>query len=358
MLEDAEAFGPVGANQAAWNQESSTYIHDMRDFQKKFMEKTFDKQGRQTWRVNSQKVYRYVNNIDGARNASLDSIFNKGLAAMKSRLGEVDAMSQGPEAVANFIRQHPDLGRATEIRKTASDLEGKLKTEQTAFKIKELRHGIEGHALTVGDALSMGVLFHFLGPLGPVLHGAFHFLKHPMNAATALASVRKAITQVDNKINGSLKNLIEQGKKSAEIGHRTVAPLAVTLTKPAKKDEATIKEAPQSQQMQFKKDMEKYSQYAANPQLLTDNLGKKLAKISSAAPNISTAMSMRAVHGFQVLMDRAPKKVFDGTPTGLQKPFKPSDAEISRWYRFKKAVDDPHSVIEDMGKGQTVSRGS
>ena len=100
------------------------------------------------------------------------------------------------------------------------------------------------------------------------------------------------------------------------------------------------------------------SNAVSNPEGLTDQVAKSTAALSGHAPNIASAMSMKAVQAAQYLYDKAPKD-----PVGASslmphiRKYQPSDAEISKWERYVTAVDHPMSVMKDLKAGLLTREG-
>lgn len=354
-LEDAEAFGPVGANQSAWAAESRGSIGDLQEFQKKFMRKIKDASGRTAFEIDSRKVYRYINNIESSRNITMDQIFNKGLDAMKKSFDQVNAMAGGPEQVAYFIDTHPVLSKISEFQNLSSELSGKLKTEQLAFKMKELEHGISGHALGVGDVLAMGGLLHALGPIGPMAYGAFNYLKHPMNLVRNLASLQKMTERVSKNIGGSIDSFLGVGS-AIKKNEKYAVPLVYKglLAGENKKDKNSSSTPYGSSKVQesYHQEVQKYNELVTNPQKMQEMVEKVISPIAKVAPQMANSMAMKLSNNANAIYQRAPKAPETPTLFGFQKPFRPSDVEIAKWARFKQAVDHPETVLDDMKAGR------
>lgn len=59
----------------------------------------------------------------------------------------------------------------------------------------------------------------------------------------------------------------------------------------------------------------------------------------NSAPNLSGGVAGSVVTAAKFLADKAPKSPYEGMPEALKQPWKPSDADLERWYRYVDALD-------------------
>jgi hypothetical protein len=69
-----------------------------------------------------------------------------------------------------------------------------------------------------------------------------------------------------------------------------------------------------------------------------------------AAPETSTWAAAKVLQAAQFLSSKMPKSPFSGPPA-LQPPWKPSQADIDRFDRYREAVVDPGQVLKNMANG-------
>ncbi len=74
------------------------------------------------------------------------------------------------------------------------------------------------------------------------------------------------------------------------------------------------------------------------------------AEFRAAAPEVSSAASARVIQMAQFLDSKRPKSPFSGPPA-LQPPWKPSQADIDRFDRYREAVTNPAQVLKNMSNG-------
>lgn len=72
------------------------------------------------------------------------------------------------------------------------------------------------------------------------------------------------------------------------------------------------------------------------------------------APETSGLMGQKLGTAAQYLLSKAPRSPWEDKPAALQQPWKPSDADLARWYRHIDAVEDPYKVVERMRAGDVA----
>lgn len=104
----------------------------------------------------------------------------------------------------------------------------------------------------------------------------------------------------------------------------------------------------------YQKRLDELSTLMADPAAMVEKL-RAGPLLSSSAPNVAAAVAATAARGAKFLHDRAPKNPNPPTLPGMERPWKPSEMDVSRWDRYVRAVENPGSVLQDMRRG-TVTR--
>ncbi len=74
-------------------------------------------------------------------------------------------------------------------------------------------------------------------------------------------------------------------------------------------------------------------------------------ELGNVAPNIAATVGAKTAQAAQFLFEKAPKNPNDNPVKQLAAPWKPSDQELARWYRYVDAVENPEKVLADMRHG-------
>lgn len=178
-----------------------------------------------------------------------------------------------------------------------------------------------------------------LGPSGtPEGLRYFNLLKPAMwandAAAYAIYSGGKIAMDVGDKqtkvLSSRLKNFVTQAKKPI-VGASTVAITAGTRD--------------------YEQRLKDIEETALDPQKYIDKIIENTAGLSNIDPDLQTSISNTALQAVNFLQDKAPKNPFAGSMVISPLKWKPSDAELSKFNRYLKAIDDPFSVLDDLDQG-------
>lgn len=74
-------------------------------------------------------------------------------------------------------------------------------------------------------------------------------------------------------------------------------------------------------------------------------------ELGQVAPNIAASLGAKTAQAAQFLFEKAPKNPNDSPLKQLAAPWRPSDQELARWYRYVDAVENPEKVLADMRHG-------
>jgi hypothetical protein len=101
--------------------------------------------------------------------------------------------------------------------------------------------------------------------------------------------------------------------------------------------------------MDFEARLQAIRQIASSPEAIAHQISPALWGAAPATVGQSLAQAQKAA---QFLLQKAPKDPNLGLPEALQKPWKPSPVEISRWNSYVDVVEDPVAAVKKMGTGQ------
>lgn len=74
-------------------------------------------------------------------------------------------------------------------------------------------------------------------------------------------------------------------------------------------------------------------------------------ELMAGAPNTSAALVNKLMQANMFLLEKAPKDPNMGLPTALKPMWKPSSADVSRWFRYVEAIEQPARMLEKMAQG-------
>ena len=74
-------------------------------------------------------------------------------------------------------------------------------------------------------------------------------------------------------------------------------------------------------------------------------------ELMNGAPMTSSELVNKLLQANVFLNQKAPKDPYEGMPPALKPVWKPSAADVSRWYRYVEAIEQPDRMLEKMGQG-------
>lgn len=87
---------------------------------------------------------------------------------------------------------------------------------------------------------------------------------------------------------------------------------------------------------------------------LTQRGGAHLPSLDGVAPETSMMLQVASLNAANFLLEKAPKNPFAGQMAALSKPWSPSEASLSKWYRFVEAIERPQHVLEELAGGSVM----
>jgi hypothetical protein len=247
------------------------------------------------------------------------------------------------------ITQYTDTKRVFSSLITARDLAKKASLQDLGNRAISLTDTIAG----AGAGGAMGVMSGgTAGVAGAAAGVGFNKVMRERSMSTVAAvvdnltkrmSVAKTNASVAEQLTQATRKALQKGptKASGPRGSATAAGL--------------IKGAVTSENFhQVQKALAAY----ASVDSVSERVGVSLADASTALPKTTNALSAKAVTATQFLHSKLPRPPGDGsTLTPLVSNWKPSKAEVAKFNRYLKAVENPMSVIEGLADGR-ISRES
>lgn len=279
--------------------------------------------------ANSAAVRNFVGALGSESNATAETVFRNWLDGMEARnaaalehhtlSGEARADAEALSAEIRSVREQ--LSRASHVTETL----------EAGRQLGRGNSGIAGLAAAVaGGAGSLGLA----APLA-----AFAALSNPVRIAQTLAVVQRLAGQADQRIGAAVRSFLSSARRTATISVGE-APRALRG--------AFTVEAYRERVAQLDRDRDRAQ--------LAQRIGQSTRELSRAAPRVQGAVALRASRAASFLDSVRPRgadaSIFPGQHRQL-----PSRAEMDRFMRYARAVDDPGTVIDDIKEGRVTREG-
>lgn len=105
----------------------------------------------------------------------------------------------------------------------------------------------------------------------------------------------------------------------------------------------------------YEKNLEYIQSIAIDPNKFMEKIEENTAGLSNIDPTLQEAIANTSMEATQFLQSKAPKNPFEGSMFQSKVKWRPSDAELSKFNRYLKAVDDPFSILADLEQGVLTS---
>lgn len=293
------------------------------------------------WRADDSKFLSFARNLKSGEGLEYEYLRDWA----RTRRGLID------EIAANYDLDPGLIENLKRAKKAAAEFEKTLHSaKDDVVRINQLkdleRMPASGHwlAAAVGGGIGYAAGDEKSALAGAALaKGGMGLLSRPGLVVRQLAQLERMSNGVRGRVSSSIKNFISSGTKRAGAAYRkvplqrAVAPAAVKLGREDKQD-------------RFNRRFERFSRFVSDPEYAMNTLTASTSKLSGVAPNLSQAMQTKAATAIQFLYSKAPKRP---APQGIivQKPWKPSEAELARWERYYRAVQDPMVALDDFENG-------
>lgn len=328
-LEDAAIYGENAAElQRIVNDKWTQYLSRDDVFRQNFTVKVGTDQFNPVFEVNPESINSLVRNITSA---SKDLKYRSLREHMQRRLELL-------ESIGENYKLEPQL--VDDLKRAKSLVNDSLKTLDTVAQdvtlVNQFRD-ITSRGSTAAGALGIGGGFAAGGPAGALLGAGLAALTSPGQTLRRLTEVNRIWESSANRINKAIQKFMTVAPGAA----KGATAAAIDITNRKKKDD-------------YSKRLETLSQYAQDPDVLVQRLEKDLGN-SNLTDEDLLQLASKLSNAAQFLYEKAPK-ASTANPFELQpKEFKPSDAQLSKFYRYVRAVEDPLSVVADLESGHVSS---
>lgn len=369
FLMNEQVWGKAGADQRAVNGAWQKWMESNKVFNQKFLYRTGNVDyhtGIREYVVDDGKVSSFVNGIGRPGNRISEDYLK----------AHIDAT----EGLAKAINESYDLGKdvgriSSSVQKLKSSLSKADQTVRTVNQIDELLKSDVGGGSFLGSPLGAGALGGaFGGPLGAAAGAAYGLATRPgtmMRHAIAVQQLRRNLNQ---RIGSGLDDFFQRfagtdvvsaSKAAISKAGAALKKTRDTAAKTAKTMGAAGREVAVPASMvaflgSYPDKKKAYEQRAKEIRVATANYGEEirrrvpqnLGRLPETMPQFTGNFVNTVTRGAEFLKSKLPAGVHgSGFVPAYRKSLPPSDLEIMKFARYWSAVNDPVSVIEDLGKG-------
>jgi hypothetical protein len=339
-----EMIGPL-ENAGLWGQPLATMQRELNSHWHRYLNAApeFNRHFTANGPVDPENAWRVMREMDPAKAAGF--LRQHGLAKNDRRMRIFQEALEARAALHRAIGENMDLppdllGRAAsaqqriaDMRKVLDDVGERAQVLNQWSEAQKAGYGAARMANALGAAAwGAGMLGAggFAVPLGLAAVGA-RAVSQRANIARAIASARRMVEQSDTQIRSAVQAVVGTGKRVARASHRARFAGATAYR--------------QAYQERVKR-----LEQEARPQAAIEALAEGTRGLEQA-PRLRSQMQMAAVRGTMFLQARRPR---GHSLPGQLRPSRdqlPPDADIQRFLRYARAVDEPGSIIDDMADG-------
>jgi len=325
-LENEKVWGDAGAAQARLNSAYNELTQNEKMLAA-FGKKIPTKSGGKELVIDAGKVNSFLSNQNTPAGMAKGEILDNWTNASKNFHAAVDESHQFA-ATGDFAKA--DLENL--INKTGDQVAKARKEASLAQSFASGEHsGLSPTMESVMGAAALGHMVpgvgHAIGAaLGPA-HFILDFAKNPGRVAEVLAKLERFAQATDQGITKGAEDLISG---------------AVSKVKPGRA-------AAQITKANFAEETERLKSLASNPTAMQDTLTSATQYMQAHAPNTTQALHIATSGAVAFLASKVP------SPVGIQapraRPHEPSGAEISTFNKYRSAVYNPLSLLDDARSG-------
>lgn len=348
-LEDTRIYGAAATAQAETNAMWTKFLGNNLKFRNTFMTKIGNEGFRPVYTFDPGKAARHLENVGKARNDIAEEVLG---SHFKNQDNLLDAIAKHydlePEMVAQLKKAR------SSSKEIGAELQKRLADVETLNQYKYLK---DMQKEGVGST-AVGYAAGALGPVGLVGAAAYKAVSSPATMIRLMAQLEKRNIQVGKWITRSAKDAL--GPTSARLAR--VQERAGRVIERARSVGRTAGKAAQLAARTYARPAlaEHYS--ARMERLKADASEKKheqvAANIRPFAPGVAQAAAQTAARADAFLQSKIPTGAL---PSNTLQPHltrpRVSDAEMSKFLRYARAVDEPLTVIEDLADGALTREG-
>jgi hypothetical protein len=324
-LENPAIYGEAGARQAALNSAYSEYASASKDFLKSFGKRLSNGETQ----IDPGKVNSFLNQVGRPAGDIRQQILADYIEASQGLAKQMAETSKN--AVDNV-----DTNKLMDLfRKTQDIAEGAESELEAVNKFKRLKESRD--SINVGGVTGASVATYLMGPAGGAAYSVFHGLRNPAEMVRILSEVERFALKTTNAINKGASGIF---KLPEGLGSTARAYGSVQYATSDEKRSTHDKIGPT------------VSELSSDPEKLIEKLHENTEALNEAAPKTSQAVQGSMIRAVQFLQQKLPGNNITRKP--LSPEYKPSDAELAKWYKYFSAVERPTQVLQQIAIGNLV----
>ena len=248
--------------------------------------------------------------------------------------------------VRGILEEEFELAAERASQQLGEGVAGKYKTLKAEYadlaKIREIStreamNAMAASTASFGDKVMGGLGLAALGPKGLMLAYANKLVRERGNQVAAdlldkasrLEGIQRLSQRLDNQLTSKVRGFLAEGERGAT----TAAVLG--------------SEAPRRSLESTKATILAVRQLAGDPAQMQERVGRLVAPVSRDAPNVASALAMKATAAVTFLSSRAPQpRVGQGLLMHHQVP-RFADADVATFGRYLDAIEHPQRVLDD-----------
>lgn len=175
--------------------------------------------------------------------------------------------------------------------------------------------------------------------------------------AAVMLRALKGTEATTGKISEAINGFVKRAEGAKRIASKATIPSAVEVVDKLHLGDVGTKAAKNDDE-RMKSKMRQIAALTSDPARLTDNTSRSIAAVHGVAPKLAGQLALKASKAAMFLAAKVPK---DPTPPSIipqqRDKWQPSKADIAKFARYARAVDDPTTVLDDLKHGRLSSEG-
>lgn len=174
--------------------------------------------------------------------------------------------------------------------------------------------------------------------------------KRVMGVADHVDGASVVREKLANIVDKAIKQIVSKARTALEVGEegvkRSIGPVTAEVT-----DNFQIKENRAKQRKEFDRVTKEIGLMVNNPEILFNTLDRSTKDLFEYAPKTARGIQDTIIKGVSFLNSKIPQKT---TSAMIPEAYVPSDAELSKFFKYYSYVQNPLKVLDTL-KNNTVS---
>lgn len=336
-LEAEDLYGDAAHIQREVNAAWAPFLANSGQFRGKFLAKAGEQEGFiDLYSADPRALESFLRQV-GTEGAALDEeIFRRHIASRQQLSDTIAKHFDVPEELTQAVTQS-----RRNVDALAKELEHIDAVVKTSNQFRRLRELVQQRSQLVPGGIGAAIGGGLFGPVGAAAGAALGgAIVRPDQAILTLAQIEAVRGNLRSQMRSQVREALRRSLPSRE---------AVRTGVQAAKRVATV----QVSLAAFDEKVEQVLGFTSSPEQATERVSSRTERIAEAAPNVHGHMASAVQRAAAFLRARIPPAAVPAPSIipNLPRP-RPSDTEIAQFMRYVRAVEDPRTVLEDLGDGQ------